>query len=367
MKQADLNQSIYPNFGENAMKALPSIDRMLKHGLGLLALIALPFTAVTAATTFTPCGETTEVTLFAGQTTDAGTVSVANDDKNLYVTYTTTGDWKLQQTHLHVADSLAGIPQTKTGNPKIGNFTYQTTHNPLVTTYTYTIAKSALSLDANQSVVIAAHAVVVKVDGSGNVIANETGWAAGKPFTDKGSWATYLNYIWQDCTVDPPVETATETAFAYNGGSPGACFLDLDLDGDGKDDFNRWGWTVGPLAEGNHTFDIYAAAGQCDLGKGTRVGTLTVEYSGGTAKVTYKMEGINPPTNVAYTMTEAQLYVGGEILPRNNGEFTVAPGQYPYLATELKNVTTQTFTVTGLSGDIYVVAHATVAGFPLNN
>lgn len=335
--------------------------RFLKW-IALLAMGALPFTGAHAAT----CGTSTTVTLFAGQTTNAGTVTVANDASNLYVTYTTTVDWRLQQTHLHVADSLAGIPQTKTGNPKIGNFAYQRTHSPLVTTYTYTIPKSALSLDANQSVVIAAHAVVARVDGSGSVITSETGWAAGLPFTQRGSWATYFQYIWQDCRIDPPVETATQTAFAYSP-TAGTCFLDLDLDADGKGDFNRWGWTIGPLAaNGSYTFDLYAGAGRCDVSKGTYVGTVTVIYFDGTAKVTYTTSGKNPTTGVAYNMVEAQLYVGREILPRDViGEFTVAPGQYPEVAGELNNVTSKEFTVTGLSGPVYLVAHATVAGFPL--
>ena len=329
----------------------------------LLLLGSLAFAGAQAAT----CGQPTTATLFAGQTINAGTVAVANDANYLYVTYTTTGGWKLQQTHLHVADSLAGIPQTKTGNPKIGNFAYQTTHNPLVTTYTYTIAKTALSLDANQSVAIAAHAVVVQVDGSGTVTSSQTGWAAGTPFVQRGSWATYFQYSWQDCKVDPPVQTKTETAFGYSS-SAGQCFIGLDADGDGADDgFNRWGWTIGPLAQGSvYMFDLYAGAGRCDISKGTRVGTVTVEYYGDTATVTYGMSGTNPATGVAYNLVEAQLYVGSEILPKDvNGEYTVAPGQYPDVAGELKNVLTKTFTVTGLSGDVYVVAHATVAGFPL--
>lgn len=339
-----------------------STINVVKSIAAAIAVAVLPFAAAQAQTY---CGTPQSQTLFAGQTTNAGTVTVANDATNLYVTYTTAGDWKMQQVHLHVADSLAGIPQTKTGNPKIGNFAYQKTFNPPVTSYTFTIAKTALSLDANQSVVIAAHAVVVKVDGSGAVIASETGWAAGFPFTERGSWATYFKYIWQDCKVDPPVETKTETAFAYDGTYPGACFLNLDLDTDGKGDFNRWGWTIGPLGVGSYRFDLYAGAGRCDTSKGTYVGYLDVNYYNGTATVTYTMSGTNPTTKVAYNMVEAQLYVGSEILPRDvNGEFTVAPGQYPDVAGELNSVLTKTFEVSGLSGDIYVVAHATVAGFP---
>ena len=142
----------------------------------------------------TECGTPTGVTLFAGQTIESGIVTVANDDDFLYVTFITTittNAWLLSETHLHVADSLAGIPQTKKGNPKVGAFAYQTTHDPEAIEYPNVIAKADLNLDENNnSLVIAAHAVVVKYDDAGNQIANETGWADGERFVDRGSgWA----------------------------------------------------------------------------------------------------------------------------------------------------------------------------------
>jgi hypothetical protein len=112
------------------------------------------------------------------------------------------------------------------------------------------------------------------------------------------------------------VPAQTETAFAF-GGDYATCFLDIDNDGDGEGDFSRWGWTNGPLPAGSYEFDIYAAAGQCDLSP--------------------------------YSLAETHVYVGNDILPQDNkGGYTVAPGQYQM--------------VTGLSGDIYVVAHASVYG-----
>ena len=45
-----------------------------------------------------------------------------------------------------------------------------------------------------------------------------------------------------------------------------------------------------------------------------------------------------------------------------NGDYTTAPGQYPMVSEGLSG-TSYTFNVTGLSGNVYVVAHATVAGF----
>ncbi|ADE15573.1 hypothetical protein Nhal_2488 [Nitrosococcus halophilus Nc 4] len=139
-------------------------------------------------------------------------------------------------------------------------------------------------------------------------------------------------------------------------GYEATCFLEYDLNQDGQNDFNRWGWSNGPLAPGSYTFDLYAAAGQCDLTKGTLIGTLTVEYDGLAATVTYH---VNPP----YTLVETHLYIGSDYLPKNNGEYTVAPGQYPNIHSELANVYEDIYMVTNLSGDIYVVAHGTVAGF----
>lgn len=102
---------------------------------------------------------------------------------------------------------------------------------------------------------------------------------------------------------------------------------------------------------------IYAGAGQCDINKGLLVGYLQICVTGQKVKVGYFM---NPP----YTMNEVHTYIGEEILPRDkNGEFTVAPGQYPYVNDELKAVTTAATREVEFSPDVeavYVAAHAVV-------
>ena len=45
-------------------------------------------------------------------------------------------DWRILETHLHIATSLAGIPQTKTGNPIPGKFEYKGEHDS-VESYQY--------------------------------------------------------------------------------------------------------------------------------------------------------------------------------------------------------------------------------------
>lgn len=346
-----------------SISAKRSILSVVFPALTVMLLIAISFTSSSRPALAAhldgvdDCGTSTVVTLFAGQTIDAGTVTIANDETYLYVTFSTSNGWLLSETHAHVADSLAGIPQTKKGNPKVGNFACQVTHDPEVTEYTLVIAKSDLSLDGNNSLVIAAHAVVVKYDDAGNQIANETGWGDGDRFVDRGSWATYLMHTWQSCdSIVAESGSETETAFAYNA-DLATCFLLIDDDEDGNGDFNRWGWTNGAMGPGLYEFDIYAGAGQCDLSKGTLVGTLSVDYDGSTATVTYEVAS-------PYGLAETHLYIGSDILASDGGgDFTVAPGQYPTIHDELTSVSSDSYTIGGLSGDIYVVAHATVDGF----
>ena len=143
-----------------------------------------------------------------------------------------------------------------------------------------------------------------------------------------------------NCGVVPPTGN-NETAFAF-GGDYATCFLNMG--------FSRWGWSNGAIAEGTYEWPIYAGAGQCDLTKGTHVGTLHVNYSAGTATVSYEIFS-------GYSLEETHLYVGTASLPTKNGNSTVAPGQYPNIGTA------SSYTVTGLSGNVYVVAHAVVGGF----
>ncbi len=128
-------------------------------------------------------------------------------------------------------------------------------------------------------------------------------------------------------------EPECETAFAKgNSGDDHACF---DEGG-----FSRWGWNIGPLSEGTYTYNVYAAAGQCNIENGYLAGTVTIEYGDGTASASYDLFD-------GYELEEEHFYAGVTPYPlKNNGSYTVAPGQY-YVEDEL-------------SGDIYVIAHAVV-------
>ncbi len=158
----------------------------------------------------------TEVNLVAGQDTNVGGVIVEYDKEEgcLYVTYDVTGGtWYLTETHLQVATSLEGIPQTKKGNPIPGQFDYKMEHEPSaqVQEYTITVQLGDVGAEPGDTLYIAAHAVVETVvydeegnpvlDEDGNpIVINETAWGAGEPFDGK-NWATYFT-----CTIPEPGE-----------------------------------------------------------------------------------------------------------------------------------------------------------------
>jgi len=162
------------------------------------------------------CGDATEVALIAGQQYDAGSVKVLNDGDNIYVLFTTTGGWMLTETHVAVATSLEGIPQTKTGNPKVGNFPYKMSHVPPVTEYLYTISRGDYA--PCTGLIVAAHAVVKKFGADGRVLDEQTAWGEGEGFPGK-NWAMYFDYMLQSCCSEfPSLPTDLVTAQFFNPG-----------------------------------------------------------------------------------------------------------------------------------------------------
>ncbi|MBP6023278.1 hypothetical protein [Ferruginibacter sp.] len=139
----------------------------------------------------------TTVTLVAGQHIDAGTVSVTNDANYIYVTYTTANGYLLTQTHLFVG-ACNLVPVNNQGNPVPGQFPYANTHNN-ITSYTYQLPVSAIGL--GNCGCIAAHAVVVKLNESGQVIEQQTGWGNGIRINPNGgNWGMKFNFC--TCVID---------------------------------------------------------------------------------------------------------------------------------------------------------------------
>ena len=180
---------------------------------------------------------------------------------------------------------------------------------------------------------------IIFSDGSANVetIMDAHIWAqpdyANTNFNDEFLYTGYVvNYEKQslikfDIEYIPQLEC--ETAYAYDE-EDGTCFIDLG--------FGNWGWSIYLPEPDTYTFPVYAAAGQCDITKGTYVGDVTAVYAGGTVSFTYNFEP-------GFSAEETHFYAGYTAVPRDrNNRPTVAPGQYKI--------------GTGLSGGIYIIAHA---------
>lgn len=156
----------------------------------------------------------------------------------------------------------------------------------------------------------------------------------------------YMNYCVQTCSPPPPLG-GCETGYAF-GEEFATCFIDIP-----GVNSNNWGWSNGPLTDGNYTWPIYAGAGQCNTANGTYVGTLDVNYTPPTATVTYTVFD-------GYVLNATHLHVGNQILPMKKNKYITAPGQFPYKHGNLNGVSTDTYNISGLSGNIYIVAHSEV-------
>ena len=120
--------------------------------------------------------------LFADHTIDAGRVCAEVVGDNLEITFSTSGAWKLEEAHLWIGGNLGDIPQTRQGNPKIGNFPYKSGDITGATNHTFQVPLNNLGIysdvnKGNSDFYVAAHAALRKIDSIGNVIQTESGWA----------------------------------------------------------------------------------------------------------------------------------------------------------------------------------------------
>ncbi|MHA2504712.1 MAG: hypothetical protein ACXAE3_17825 [Candidatus Kariarchaeaceae archaeon] len=310
------------------------------------------------------------VDLVAGKNTVVGSVTVTNDDTNVYVTYTTFDDWFILETHLHLAADFDGFPTAGNNNPKVGRFDYGDSFSveseTQSVTYTFDISemRDSIGLPGDEDCfLIAAHAVVARVV-DGEIEDEETAWGDGDRFTQRGSWAMYFEYCLQE-DDDPP--TGDETAYGLSLNGDETCFLDID-DGNGPGEINRWGWSNGPYDPYERfdiTYELWAGAADCDTEKGTLVGTVTLFYDNReeTLDVTYNVDA-------PYTLLQVHIHVGFEYLPRLNGDLTSANGQFLVVESSLGGVSQYSTTIndpglteSGTVEDFYIVTHAKVGGF----
>lgn len=159
------------------------------------------------------------ITLYAGQTTNVGNLVLSETDVNsdgindaLLATYSLTDGWVINEIHLWIGSAMINMPQTKAGNPQIGQFPYAPTDEAGKSTYSLTVPFKAINYTGCEAqYYVAAHASVSLGSRS------ETAWASGTKLNTKGSWATYATINLVD--NNKPVASGTLPSLNVAGNS----------------------------------------------------------------------------------------------------------------------------------------------------
>lgn len=235
-----------------------------------------------SAETVTWCGMT-EVTIFAGQTIDVGTLTILNDEDKLVLVIDISDDWMLVEYHLHFGKTVEDIPHNRNGTPIPGQFMISGTTLPEDGTLSYTLAEleelTELEFDLGDDIIIAFHAVVQMKGTTEEEPITETAWSDGEDFPTK-RWSTYTPYTIEECgpgdPEDPVGDFRTQTqggwGSAANGNNPGT-YRDANFD----ETFLPEGLVIGTLTGNSATFTSSAAV-EAFLPAGGTADMLTMDY-----------------------------------------------------------------------------------------
>lgn len=290
-----------------------------------------------------PCYEES-YTIYGGQTIEVGTLTVSNDEENIFVTYDLSGtDWHLYETHVFVG-SFEDMPLNKPGNPKIGNFPYSESHNG-EQVYTYTFSRE----DFDECFTVAAHAVVKKLDENGNQIDEQTAWADGGTEFPGKRWGWYLA---EYCSIECP-DVVCNVAKSYGWPDYTTCFTDYG--------FSEFGWTFGPISEElRDGACLYSSLMACPTScepDGMQLGAVRIKDIGdGNLQIFFS------DVKYGYRITETYVHIGNEPFPIVNGNYSINPQDFTLkhlnldLRSGLGNL--DEFIIPNPSGDVYMIAYA---------
>lgn len=337
-----------------------------------LAVAALMFAGAQAQAQVSTCGDKVS-DLTAGKDIKVGKVSVSNDAEKLYVTYSLTYPGAVFGTlHAWVGSDLLNVPKNDQGIPIPGRFSFHSGADVFpssagLTNYTFAIpfqrinAAGLPSVDASGNTTcnpinlfVVTHAEVnIDSDNDGVVDKGETAFGGGISGEDGSRWWFYDSYT-ICCDFGGGVPCMTETAFGKGGwvwttnkNSNPEKLPSLALTK------SRWGWAINVKTPGVSIYDIWAGAGLNKTANGTKVGTLTVNWNGAQAEVSYNL-------SPGYVAEEVHIYAA-DAKPT-----TVAPGQYGYPEAGYDAGGVQNFTHTvplaDAAGDgVWLIAHAVVS------
>ena len=138
-----------------------------------------------------PAGRTQAyaVPLYAARTAEIGQVVLRVEESGLVLSYSTSGDRPMREVHAWVGRELSEMPQTRTGNPKVGRFPYKAEDLDTVNDYAFPLSGIAQEPQelCGATLYAAAHAAVEAED------EDESAWAGGERLVERGNWATYFS------------------------------------------------------------------------------------------------------------------------------------------------------------------------------
>ncbi len=162
------------------------------------------------------------VDLVAGQNDVVGSVTIDRNETHLILTYSTNDVWDIDLTHMSIGDcNEQWVPQTGSGNPKIGRFEHTEPHTESIKEVVYFVNLEVLP-DYTDMYCFAAHAEVSGPNGGETAWAGQIGGAnvdsnsQSDEFTvqdfDGNSWAMYIEASQTSCdvvNVDTPNDNNT--------------------------------------------------------------------------------------------------------------------------------------------------------------
>lgn len=232
--------------------------------------------------------------LTAGQTIDAGSLTISRDADYLYFKYATNTSYQIGETHLWVGSDIAGLPTNRQGIVVPGQFPYAASYSPAVSTAT---ARVPLSWNDGASVYVFAHASLVGTDSS---IPSETAFA-GSSVYESNRWTFFA--IYEIPALEEPAHTIAGTAF-------------FDVNGNGTLDADEPGIPDVTITAtlGSETATATTGADGGYLLEGLSAASYDVISSGiaGLSRTTespIRVNAANDPANVnfAYTLDDAWI------------------------------------------------------------
>ena len=263
-----------------------------------------------------PCAVTT-YDLLAGRHNDVGSVTIANDNDYLYVTYYTT--ISLGKLHLWFGHSLSDLPKNPAGIPVIGHFFLKANANGKKQ-FTFKISFADLEkkkITCGNNLIFVAHAEVGR----------ESAFGGTTQIPGSNRWAYYLKHTLSCCDDGgedddhPDPGPGLQVAYAKgnwvfvadgcNAVNP-ECLPGLGIAN------TRWGWAINVNRTIGAFYDIWASADGNDIDNGLKIGRLTLEYT------TWQINGV--PTaigsiilqlNDGWVMQSLNLYTG-DLAPQSS-------------------------------------------------